>query len=172
MATETRFKKLIINGYTRQFIIKYKKHVPIDIINIILLFYTAWNELTPHTTPAIEEKLIFMQNTSTSNSSTIWYSTHYKHGKKGMVQYHCSSNTITISVKYPTDINVANHCCCLYKDLIYIVDCCDGLIYVFNPIQQIFTKQKSIPELGASASCVVIHDCIHFLEEIIIINYI
>ena len=154
MATENPWKADIIHGYTRECARKHENQVPNDIISVILLFYTPWNELSPHQTPAIAKQPI-------SINSSIWYSTRCYAGEKGMVQYNNTTNKIENIIKYPHDIKPAGHSCCIHKNKIYIINGWKGEIILFEPATGKFTKKLTTSALGQSTSCVVMDDDIH-----------
>ena len=154
---DKKFKMLTIYGYVRELSNKYKMNIPSDISKIILFFYAIWNKLSPAGTPTIARDVVLIQQ-------TMWYSTRFDHGEQGMVQYDIKSDSIINIVKYPQNIRPAAHAICCYKDKIFMINGWNGEIILFDPSTQIFTKKLTITRLGASAVCVVIHDCIHIFN--------
>ena len=99
------------------------------------------------------------------SSKSLWDSTDYNQGKKGMVEYCVKSKKIINKCKYPKNIQPCHHCVCLLKGIIYIIDGYNNAeIISFNPTTKKFKKEKSIPFIGTSPCCVVLHDVIHIFN--------
>ena len=67
-------------------------------------------------------------------------------------------------IKYPQHIKPEMHSCCKHKNVIYIVDGCNGQIILFNPSTKKFTKKLKIPIIGVYSCCVSLHDDIHIFH--------
>eukprot|EP01084_Bolivina_argentea_P034901 64649_1 len=90
-----------------------------------------WNELVAHKTIATYQHIINI-------GDSLWYSTSYKYGEKGMVEYYIKTNKIKQIIQYPEDIQPTGHTICAYRNIIYIIDgWINGNIISFN----ISTKQ-------------------------------
>ena len=117
----------------------------------------GWTQLLSHQTPAIQPNILRI-------NESLWYSTSYEHGEKGMVQYDYKTNKILNIVKYPQNITPRAHSCCLHQNKIYIIDSCmTQSIILFNPSDHSFMKKIKIPNLGAAPSSVVANDEIHII---------
>ncbi len=116
----------------------------------------SWKERVAHSTKYIRYNLILI-------GESIWYSTDYNEGVKGMGEYCIKTNKIISKVPYPNDIKPGYHSCCSYNNQIYIVDGENGQIILFNPFTKQFKKQAEIPKLGSHTSCICINGNIHIL---------
>eukprot|EP01083_Nonionella_stella_P190152 704384_1 len=99
---------------------------------------SSWKELNAGKADGIRQQVIRMED-------SIWWSTDYYKGEKGMVQYDIQLDKIISVVKYPKNIQPSYHSCCKYKNEIYIVDGENGQIIAFNTQNkqfQIKTKKK------------------------------
>ena len=94
----------------------------------------------------------------------IWYSTDYDEGERAMVQYCIKTNTIQDICKYPQDMTPMFHSCCLFNDMIYIIDGQHGEIISFNPSTKTFAKKLEIEKIGDNPSCIQLHDKIHIFH--------
>ena len=124
-------------------------------------FNKKWNRLAAASTIWVSDLILL-------NKSTIWFSTNFDKGDKGMTAYDCKSNEFSQTIKYPSKIIPKFHTCCCYDDNneIYIVDSYNGengQIISFNPSNGSFTKKINIPRFGKVASCIAVNDNIHIL---------
>ena len=116
-----------------------------------------WDIHTKPQTNMIQNKLVQI-------GDSIWYSTDYNVGRKGMVQHCLKTNEIMQIIKYPPDINPLRHSVCSYQNMIYIIDGCAGLIIEFNPTTKEFIKKTDIDVVGQYPSVIVIDDNIHIFN--------
>eukprot|EP01084_Bolivina_argentea_P034903 64653_1 len=101
-----------------------------------------WKELVAHKTAGVYEKIINI-------GDSLWYSTSYKYGGKGMVEYCIKTNTIKQIVQYPEDIQPTSHTVCAYHNIIYIIDgWINGNIISFDVSTKQFKKQLEISKIG------------------------
>ena len=115
-----------------------------------------WKVLRPHKTPWIAHQLILI-------NSSIWYSTDYDKGERGMVEYNCNTNQIQQIIQYPHSIKPVSHSCCAKGNNIYIIDGKNGEIISFNITNTTFTKQRNIFKMGGATSCILINNDIHII---------
>eukprot|EP01083_Nonionella_stella_P204541 745580_1 len=96
-------------------------------MNLFRKFATSsnWNELLAHQTAATYEQIINI-------GDSLWYSTSYKYGEKGMVEYCIKTNKIKQIIKYPKNIQPTGHTVCEYRNIIYIIDGENGNIISFD----------------------------------------
>ena len=115
----------------------------------------GWKERIAHQTPCIQDKIVRI-------GESLWYSTSYRRGEKGMVEYNYKTNKIINIIKYPKNMTPGAHCCCSYNNNIYIIDGkYNHEIILFNTSNHSFTKKINIPDIGGGSSCVAIDDTIH-----------
>ena len=81
-----------------------------------------------------------------------------------MTEYCTKTNKIIQTIPYPNDIKPIRHCCCKYKEKIYIIDGENDEIIEFDPFTQKYTKKLKIPKIGKYASAVTVFDNIHILH--------
>ena len=148
-------KSLIIYGLIREFSEKFNLQIPNEISNIILFFYTTWNELVSHKTRHIQDRMMSIGN-------NIYYGTPRHWGENGLVQYNLESHQLSVT-EIPSAVGT-NYTCCFYKDKIYIISGSFGRILAFNPTDKSFTTlTNNIPVVGQLATCVAIDGVIHIL---------
>ena len=116
-----------------------------------------WNSVPAPQTQWIHEKLVTIQN-------SIWYSTSYYYGAKGMVEFDCKTNKIVRKIQYPNGIYPHDHSCCSHGNNIYIIDGTNGKIILFNTTTHRFTTKLERTALGAGVSTVIIGDNIHIFN--------
>ena len=118
----------------------------------------SWNLHGKPETCNIQNKLVCIDD-------SIWYSTLYNHGEKGMVEYDLKiAGGRKEIVKYTDDIvHLQYHSVCKFQNLIYIVDGLKGGgIIEFNPATHKFTKKLvKMEEIGANPSLLISGDYIH-----------
>ena len=93
-----------------------------------------WRQLLAHQTASISYFAMI--------NESLWYSTDCRHGEKGMVQYNYKTNKVINIVKYPSDLRIINHSSVAYKGKIYIINGWKGEIILFDPVKEVFTKNK------------------------------
>eukprot|EP01084_Bolivina_argentea_P288353 494890_1 len=108
---------------------------------------SLWNELQASSTCCIRPNII-------CNGTSIWLSTDYDEGERGMIEYDTKSHRIISVTKYPKDIQPDIHSLCLYNNLIYIIDGEHGKIYTFDPVQKRFQLKLNINPLGVFTNCI------------------
>ena len=82
-----------------------------------------------------------------------------------MVEFSTSSNKIVQIIEYPEHLQPCRHCCCKYKDKIYLIDGEHNAIIIFNPSTKTFTNKLYIPyNIGMYPSAVAIYDKIHIFN--------
>ena len=116
----------------------------------------GWNtHWIPHTS--------YIRNNAVQIENSIWYSTDYDEGEKGMVEYCLITNQTKQVVKYKNhNIKPDRHCICKHKDKIYIIDGHkNGEIIEFDPDRKAFIKKINIDKIGWNPSVAVIRDNIH-----------
>ena len=63
---------------------------------------------------------------------SIWYSSAHKsydaNGENGMTEYCIKSHQIKQTIPYPSGIAPNTHCCCMVRNIIYIIDGDNGSI--------------------------------------------
>ena len=118
----------------------------------------CWKERTAAKTIWLHDRLVLINN-------SIWYSTQYDYGEKGMVPYNYKTDKKAQIVKYGyySSIKPKNHCCCSHNDIIYIIDSLDRKIISFDPKEGKFWKEATIPYLGNNPSCIAINNQIHII---------
>ena len=114
-----------------------------------------WTQHPNHATYHIANKIVQIKD-------SIWYSTDYKHGEKGMVEYCLMTNTIKRIVKYPDHIKPSYHCICTLNDIIYIIDGFHGGIISFDSSNNKFGSKIEMKNvIGDYSSAVTINGKIH-----------
>ena len=102
---------------------------------------------------------------------SIWYSTDYDEGEKGMIEFCLKTNKTKSIVKYPEHIKPKIHSMCKCNNKIYLIDntnsWSDGQIIEFDPTIKQFIKKIQFETLDGMQSVVVVNNCIH----IYIYNY-
>ena len=118
----------------------------------------GWKERISAETIWLQDRLVLINN-------SIWYSTRYNYGEKGMVRYNYKIDRQAKIVKYGeySSITPSDHCCCSHSGIIYIVDGLDKKIVSFDPKKEKFKQTAIIPYLGNNPSCITIHDEIHII---------
>eukprot|EP01084_Bolivina_argentea_P239594 402669_1 len=94
----------------------------------------------------------------------IWYSTSYRVGEKGMVEYDTKSNKVVSNIPYPHDIQPWCQSVCRYQNNIYIVNGWKGQIITFNTQTKQFCEILNIPEIGNYSSSIMIDNEIHIFN--------
>ena len=97
--------------------------------------------------------------------SSIWISTDYDDGEKGMVEYDCTTNTIKQVVSYPNGVAPSYHTVCKYKDdTIVIADGYRGVVVTFNVNTKSFSEPVPIPKVGRWCSAIAVQEYIHIFH--------
>eukprot|EP01084_Bolivina_argentea_P036735 67925_1 len=82
---------------------------------------------------------------------SIWYSTNYDEGEKGMGEYCIKTDSIVSKVKYPDKTYLSGHSVCEYNGNIYIIDgrtSCRAKIMLFSPSTKTFqTMNVNMPKI-------------------------
>eukprot|EP01083_Nonionella_stella_P154936 499814_1 len=96
---------------------------------------------------------------SISIGNSIWWSTDYNEGERGMVEFDIKSNKIISTTPYPNDITPEFHCLCECGNIIYIVDgYLNNKIYSFDPKRIRFEVKIDIPvKVVVNLKCVKTH---------------
>ena len=96
---------------------------------------------------------------------SIWISTDYHDGERGMVEVDCGSNTIKQTVKYPKGFQLWGHSVCGSEgDGIVIVDGRNGKLIEFNPKNKKYGAVVSIPKFGWNTSSIMINGNVHIIH--------
>lgn len=96
---------------------------------------------------------------------SIWISTRYNDGEKGMIEYDCSSKSIKQIVPYPQGFKPLHHTICKYKeDTIVIIDGPHGSLITFNVTDNSFGKPVDIPRVGYHPSAIAVKKYIHIFH--------
>ena len=74
---------------------------------------------------------------------SIWYSTDFDKGEKGMASYCMPADWRSCVIEYYKHIKPAHHSICRYKDLIYIIDGVKGEISAFDPSKNRYIFNES-----------------------------
>eukprot|EP01084_Bolivina_argentea_P056980 104187_1 len=117
---------------------------------------TNWND-HPHC-----QALIIAQIANVGDS--LWVSTNYDQGEKGMVEYCTKTNKIIQIVKYTHNIQPIDHSVCQHENNIYIIDGVNSQIILFNPFTKQFTIKNKLPKLGGGICCVEFNNYIHIFN--------
>ena len=119
-----------------------------------------WNSHTAALTHEIREQMIHI-------GQSLWYSTDYERGERGIVEYDTVSDQIKQIIKYPNNIKPRGHSLCESNGNIYIIDGCENeQIISFNPETKQFTQMRQIRKIGANPSCIAMNDNIHIFHGI------
>ena len=124
---------------------------------LLTMSTVKWNK-EPHS-PGREtaKNLIIVGNSlwySSSDGTIDIYSNNTIHG---MTEYCMQSHKILQTIPYPAKIKPYRHCCCLVKNIIYIIikELQKGSIIAFNPDTKKFAKKLTIPEIGDCHNVIV-----------------
>ncbi len=116
---------------------------------------TNWNDLPHCQTPTTRHQIA-------NAGDSLWISTHYNHGEKGMIEYSTKTNKIVQIVKHPKTIKPLNHALCQHENNIYIVDGENSQIILFNPFtKQFIIKNNKLPKIGYGTCCIETNNYIH-----------
>ena len=84
-----------------------------------------------------------------SIGTSIWYSTDYNAGERGMVEFCTKSNKTKRIVPYPPNIEPYDHALCLYQQTkIIIVDGVNGKLILFDPTPDVTNQQSEFLVAG------------------------
>eukprot|EP01084_Bolivina_argentea_P034696 64243_1 len=127
------------------------------IFNNFAMSHSKWKECDAHQTTEIYPQIINIED-------SLWYSTSYRYGEHGMVEYCIKTNKIKQIVTYPKHIRPDRHALCEYNNIIYIIDAGNGNIISFNPFTNQFKQKLKVSKIGYFVSCVLISDKIHIFN--------
>ncbi len=86
---------------------------------------TNWNDLPHCQTPCVRHQIANV-------GDSLWISTDYNEGEKGMVEYSTKTNKIIQIVKYPKSIKPLGHSLCQHENILRD----SVIIYVLHIIGQ------------------------------------
>ena len=99
---------------------------------------------------------------------SLWYSSPHKsydrNGENGMTEYSIKSRRFIQTIPYPSGIKPKQHCCCVVKNIIYIIDGVNQVIIAFNPYSNKFTKKQKIPKIGRFPNAVATSNMIRIFH--------
>ena len=85
------------------------------------------------------------------SGQSLWITTYYNDGERGMAQFDCTSNAMKQPIGYPQDFQPTGHSMCGINDnTIMVVDGVNGEMRTFNVKNKKFGKKISIKKMGSS----------------------
>ena len=116
---------------------------------------TKWNQESHNPGVFAARRLVVI-------GDSIWYSSLpksvYDKAENGMTEYGTNSKQIIQTIPYPSNIKPINHCCCQYRNQIYLIDGIQGEIILFDTKKKSYSKKQNIPKIGRFANAVVVSD--------------
>eukprot|EP01084_Bolivina_argentea_P239057 401743_1 len=118
--------------------------------------HVKWRELMNHNTPSIRDHIINI-------GSSIFYSSDYDRGHRGIVKYDTKQNKINIyKYKHHQCVSlIMNHSMVNHTNNLYLINGYAGEIIKVNLLNETFKKIKEIPQIGWYPSSVMANEQIH-----------